>query len=60
MYSTDTHIRTPTYDSVRQTGEAVSRDGRSLLPHLVDQVSRDGLEAAIARLQIDVVVLLRF
>ncbi len=60
VYSTDMHIKTLTYDSVGQAGEDVRRDGRSFLPHLVDQVSRDGFEAAIARLQIDVVVLLRF
>ena len=53
-------VRKPTYDSVRQAGEVVRRDGWSVLPHLVNQVIRDGLEAAIARVQIDVVVLLRF
>lgn len=57
---TGTHKRKLTYDSVWQAGEGIRRDGRSILPHLVDQVGRDGLKAAIARLQIDVVVLLCF
>lgn len=52
--------RKHTYDSVRQAGEVVRRDRRSFLPHFVDQVLCDGLEAAIARVQIDVVVSLRF
>lgn len=50
----------PTYDCVRQDDEAVGSDGRSVLPHLVDQVNRDGLETAIAGAQIDVIVLVRF
>lgn len=50
----------PTYDCVIQDDEAVGSDGRSVLPHLVDQVNRDGLETTIAGAQIDVVVLVRF
>lgn len=49
----------PTYDCVRQVDEAVGSDGRSVLPHLVDQVNRDGLETAITGAQIDVVVFVR-
>lgn len=36
-----------TYDSVGQAREVIRRDGRSFRPHLVDQVSGDGLEAAV-------------
>lgn len=49
----------PTYDTVRQADEALGRDGRSVLPHLVDQVVRDGLETAITGAQTHVVVLVR-
>lgn len=48
----------PTYDSVGQDGEVVWRDVRSVLPHLVHQVTREGLQAATACLQIDAVALL--
>lgn len=54
------HRAEPTYDSVGQAGEVVKKDGRSLLPHLVDQVNGDGLEGTIAGVQIEPVVLLRF
>lgn len=51
---------TRTYDPVRQADEAVIGDGRSALPHLVDQVDGDGREAEVAGGQIDVEVLVRF
>lgn len=51
---------TLTDDSAGQVCEAVGADGRPVAPHLVHQVHRDGLEAEAARLQIDVVALLRF
>lgn len=59
-FSTQIHVRRRTDDSVREAGEVVRWERRSVLPHLVDQVNGDGLEAAIARLQTDVVVFLCF
>lgn len=50
----------PTYDPVRQADEAVGSDAWSVLPHLVNQVDRDGLETVITGAQIDVVVLVGF
>lgn len=50
----------PTYDPVRQADEAIGLDSRSILPHLVDQVNRDGLETVITGAQTDVKVLVRF
>ncbi len=57
---TNTHVSPLTYDSVGQAEEVVRRDGRSVIPHLINKVKRDGLKAAVAGLQVDVVVLMRF